>query len=59
MFRDDVGGCFDCFAVQRVAGRASETTETIGPLRDIALKHRLLTSAWEANWGEEDVYFRA
>src|SRR6516164_3539413 len=45
MFRGDVGGCFDCFAVQRVAGRASETTETIGPLRYIALKHRLLTSA--------------
>ena len=59
MFRGDVGGCFDCFAVQRAASRASETTETIAPLRDIALKHRLPTGAWKANVGEEDVYFRA
>ena len=59
MFRADVAGCFDCFAVHRVAGRASETTETIAPLRDIALKHRLPRSAPESNAGEDDVYFRA
>src|SRR5215469_17047396 len=33
------------------AGRAPETTETITPMRDIALKHRLSTSALEWNGG--------
>ena len=64
MFLGDVAGCFGCCGARDAAGRtpetrAPETTETFAPLRDIALKHRLPTSAWEANWGEEDVYFRA